>query len=56
MGPDEAAEAAVMVGAAHNIPYHNSTSNTGEMFDRAAAEAFAAPNAMVVYPGVEVEL
>jgi hypothetical protein len=56
MGPEEAAEAAAMVGAAHNVPYHNSTTNSGEMFDREGAEQFAAPNAMVVYPGKEIEL
>ena len=56
MGNDEAAEAARMVGAAHNIPYHNDTSNAGEMFDRDAAELFDAPNAMVVLPGEEIGL
>lgn len=56
MGPEEAAEAAAMVGAAHNIPYHNSTTDKGERFDRAAAERFAAPNAMVVYPGEDLEV
>ena len=56
MGNDEAAEAARMAGAAHNIPYHNDTSNSGEMFDCEAAEKFAAPNAMVVLPGEEVSL
>ena len=38
------------------VRYHNDTTNSGEMFDRAAAERFAAPNAMVVLPGVEIEL
>jgi len=56
MGPQEAAEAAAMVGAAHNIPYHNIPADSGQTFDRAAAESFAAPNAMVVYPGDEIEL
>ncbi len=56
MGSAEAAEAAAMVGAAHNIPYHNSTTDEGERFDRAAAEQFAAPNAMVVYPREDFEL
>jgi len=56
MGLDEAAEAAAMVGAKHNIAYHNSTSNSGEMFDRQTAERFAAPDAMVVYPGEDIEL
>ena len=56
MGAAEAADAARMVGAAHNIPYHNSTTNSGEMFDRDAAEAFGAPNAMVVVPGKAIYL
>lgn len=56
MGPAEAAEAAAMVGAANNIPYHNSTTDEGERFDREAAAQFAAPNAMVVYPGEDLEL
>ena len=56
MGNDEAAEAARMVGAVHNVPYHNDTSNSGEMFDREAAEKCAAPNAMVMLPGEEVFL
>ena len=56
MDAGEAAEAAGMVGAAHNIPYHNTPSNKGEAFDREAAAAFAAPNAMVVVPGQEIAL
>ena len=55
MGVEEVAQAA-MVGAKHNIAYHNSTTDTGERFDREAAERFAAPNAMVVYPGEDIEL
>lgn len=56
MDAREAAEAARMVGAAHDIPYHNSTSNSGEMFDREAAVAFDAPNAMVLAPGEAIGL
>lgn len=51
MGNEEAARAARMIGAKHNIPYHNDTSNTGEMFDREMAAAFDAPNKMIVLPG-----
>jgi len=40
-----------MIHARHNIPYHNDTSNRGEMFDRDAAERFNAPNKMIVLPG-----
>lgn len=47
----EAASCAETVGAKHNIPYHNSTSHTGEMFDRELADEFDAPNKMIVYPG-----
>ena len=56
MGVGEAAEAAGMVGAAHNIPYHNTPSDEGDAFDREAASAFAAPNAMVIVPGQEIAL
>ena len=51
MDIDEAAECAETVGAKHNIPYHNDTSHTGEMFDRELADKFNAPNKMIVYPG-----
>lgn len=54
MGNDEAAKAAEMVGAKHNIPYHNDTSNTGKMFDRAKAEQFNAPNRLIIEPGEEL--
>ena len=56
MGLEEAAACAELVGAKHNIPYHNSTSNTGEMFDRELAERFDAPNRLIVYPGEEIEI
>lgn len=56
MDAREAADAARLVGAAHDIPYHNSTSNAGEMFDREAAAAFDAPNAMVLAPGEAIRL
>ena len=56
MGLEEAARCAELVGARHNIPYHNSISNHGEMFDRYLAEQFAAPNRLIVYPGDELEL
>ena len=56
MGLEEAAKCAEQVGAKHNIPYHNSTSNSGEMFDRELAEQFDAPNRLIVYPGEEIEI
>ena len=45
-----------MVGAKHNIAYHNSTSDKGERFDREAAEQFGAPNTTVACPGDDIEL
>ena len=56
MGLEEAAHCAELVGAKYNIPYHNSTSNRGEMFDRELAEHFEASNRLIVYPGEELEL
>lgn len=56
MGLKEAAECAKEVGAKHNIPYHNTTDNTGEMFDRSLAEHFDAPNRLIVFPGEELLL
>ena len=56
MGNEEAAEAARMVGAKHNIPYHNATTDSGEVFDPDAAARFDAPNALVVLPGEEIKL
>lgn len=54
MGLEEAARCAEMVRAKHNIPYHNSTSNTGEMFDRELAEQFNAPDRLIIFPGEEL--
>ena len=51
MGNEEAARAAELIGARHNIPYHNSTTGKGEMFSLEAAERFAAPNKLIVRPG-----
>ena len=56
MGNEEAARAARMIQAKHNIPYHNDTSNSGEMFDRDAAEAFDAPGKMIVLPGETIKI
>ena len=50
----EAARCAETVGAKHNIPYHNSTSHTGEMFDRELAESWNAPNKLIIYPGESI--
>ena len=54
MGLEEASRCAEMVRAKHNIPYHTSTSNTGEMFDRELAEQFGAPDRLIVFPGEEL--
>lgn len=56
MDATEAAAAASMVGAKHDIPYHNSTSNEGEMFDREAAACFDAPHTMLLMPGESISL
>ena len=56
MGIEEATECAKEVGAKHNTPYHNTTENTGEMFDRSLAEQFDAPNRLIVFPGEELLL
>ena len=56
MGLEEAARCAEMVGAKHNIPYHNTTSNTGDMFDRDLAEQFEAENRLIVMPGEELKV
>lgn len=56
MGPEEAAECAELVGAKHNIPYHNTTTNTGDRFDRGLAQQFDVPNRMIVGAGEEIRV
>ena len=56
MDIEEAAKCAETVGAKHNMPYHNSTSHKGEMFDRELADKFGAPNKMIVFPGESITL
>lgn len=56
MGNEEAARAAEIIGARHNIPYHNSTTGKGEMFSLDAAERFAAPNKLIVRPGETITI
>ncbi|KIR03642.1 hypothetical protein P261_02457 [Lachnospiraceae bacterium TWA4] len=56
MGMEEAAECARLVGAKHNIPYHNDTSNSGEMFDFKKAEKFDVENLLIIQPGETIEL
>lgn len=56
MGLEEAAHCAEKVSAKNNIPYHNTTDNTGEMFDRELAEQFEAPNRLIVVPGEELPI
>jgi len=53
MGLDEAAECAKLIGAKHNVPAHM---KPGELFDRALAEQFAAPNRLILEAGEEIEL
>jgi len=53
MGLDEAAACAELIGAKHNIPIHM---KPGALFDLARAEAFNAPNRLIVQPGEEITL
>ena len=54
MGSKEAAECAALVGAKHNIPYHNSPGPSRNHFSKRAALKFNAPNLMILEPGNEV--
>lgn len=56
MGPDEAAHCAEMVKARHNIPYHNDTSNSGQMFDAEKAKQFPAADFLMLLPGEEIAI
>ena len=56
MGLEEAAECAKLVGAKHNIPYHNTTDMANDQFDKQKAQQFDAPNKLVVVPGEEITL
>jgi L-ascorbate metabolism protein UlaG (beta-lactamase superfamily) len=53
MNLKEAAKCAELVGAKRNIPIHM---KPGALFDRARAEAWTAPNKLIVEPGEEIEL
>jgi L-ascorbate metabolism protein UlaG (beta-lactamase superfamily) len=53
MGLAEAAEAATLIGARHNVPVHL---KPGELFDRALAEQFQGPNRLIIEAGEEAEL
>lgn len=53
MDAAEAAECAELIGARHNIPIHM---KPGELFDRAIAEAFTAPNRLILEAGEEIAL
>ena len=54
MGMEEAAECAELVGAKHNIPYHNTKYKTGKMFDLELAEQFDPPNRLIIPAGEEI--
>ena len=56
MGNEEATRCADLVQAKYNIPYHNDTSNSGMMFDPDAAQAFDAPNKLILLPGGELRI
>jgi len=49
----EAAACAELIGAKHNIPIHM---KPGQLFDMARAEAFDAPNRLIVAAGTEIML
>ena len=49
----EAAKCAELIGAKNNIPIHM---KPGELFDRAIAENWTAPNRLIVEPGEEIDL
>lgn len=49
----EAAEAAKLIGAKHNVPVHL---KPGELFDKEMAEQFDGPNRLIIEPGIEVDL
>ena len=53
MNPEEAAECAWLIGAKHNILIHVKPK---ALFDRDIAEAWDAPNKLIVEPGEEIEL
>ena len=53
MNPDEAAECARLIGAKHNILIHVKPK---ALFDRGIAEAWDAPNKLIVEPGQEISL
>ena len=53
MDLEEAAECAKLIGARVNIPIHL---KPGELFDRQRAEAFNAPNRLIVAAGEEITL
>ncbi len=56
MGLAEAAECAKLVGAKHNIPYHNTMNEANDQFDKEKAEQFDAPNKLIVDSGEQITL
>ena len=53
MGLEEAAEAAALIGAKHNVPVHL---KPGALFDRELAERFEGPDRLIIGDGEEIEL
>ena len=53
MGLKEAAEAAALIGAKHNVPVHL---KPGALFDRELAERFEGPGRLIIEDGEEIEL
>ena len=56
MDLEEAAECAELVQAKHNIPYHIVPSDDPVHYDLERAEAFPAPNRLIVQPGEEIAI
>lgn len=53
MGPEEASECALLVGASHSVPVHM---KPGELFDEETAGRFQAPGRLILHPGEEILL
>ena len=53
MDLEEAAHCAKLIGAKHNVPVHL---KPGELFDLEMARQFKGPNALIIEPGLEMEL
>lgn len=53
MGPEEASECALLVGAVHSVPIHTKPE---ALFDEETAGRFQAPGRLILHPGEEILL